>query len=366
MYNNYYSEHYNNMKKLFKNKYFILIPILILNIISLLYLYNTSYFNKQLLYLGLSYIILLILSKINLKYIFKFIKYLYIFSIFLLLLVLLIGREVHGAKAWLHLWGFSIQPSEITKLTLTIYLSYLTYKNKSILLLIILTLIPSILTFLEPDTGAIIFFLIILISTLKYSNIKKKYLIIGISILIIFISSNILIYFINKDILINLYGTKLFYRIDRLISFKEQNNIQTINSLISIGSHNLIYIPENHNDFIYAAIISKYNHIAFIITIISFVLIILYYINLIDKKKNISNIYNFIILNMLIFQIFYNILMNLSLLPIIGIPLPFISYGGSYLITLYSLIGISINLTIHSNNKDKVLDHNKVDKVGKD
>ncbi len=337
------------MKNLLKNKYIILLPILILNIISLFYLHNTSYFNKHLLYLSLSYIILLLLSKIKIKYIFKYIRYLYIFSIFLLILVLLIGREVHGSKAWLHLYGFSIQPSEIAKLVLTIYLAFLAYKNKNIILLFILTLIPSILTFLEPDTGAIIFYLIIFISTLKYSNIKRKYLIIGISLISLFAIINISLYFINKDLLINIYGTKLFYRIDRLISFKEQNNIQTINSLVSIGSHNLIYIPENHNDFIFASIISKYNPLIFIIILISFVLIILYYINSINKKKNISNIFNFIILNMLLFQIFYNILMNLSLLPIIGIPLPFLSYGGSYLITLYALIGLSINLSNYSN-----------------
>lgn len=354
MYNNNYSEHHNNMKTLLKNKYIILIPILILNIIGLFYLHSTSYFNKQLLYLFLSYIILFIFSKIKTKYIFKYIRYLYIFSIFLLILVLLVGREVHGAKAWLHLFGFSIQPSEITKLILTIYLAYLTYKNKNIILLIILTMIPSILTFLEPDTGAIIFYLIILISSIKYSNIKKKYLIIGISIILLFIGINISLYFINKDLLINIYGTKLFYRIDRLISFKEQNNIQTINSLISIGSHNLIYIPENHNDFIFASIISKYNPLIFITIIICFASILLYYIKYISKKKNISNIFNFIILNMLLFQIFYNILMNLSLLPIIGIPLPFLSYGGSYLITLYALIGISINLKVNSSNKDMV------------
>ncbi len=342
------------MKTLLKNKYIILIPILILNIISLFYLHSTSYFNKQLLYLFLSYIILFIFSKIKTKYIFKYIRYLYIFSIFLLILVLLVGREIHGAKAWLHLFGFSIQPSEITKLILTIYLAYLTYKNKNIILLIILTIIPSILTFLEPDTGAIIFYLIILISSIKYSNIKKKYLIIGISIILLFIGINISLYFINKDLLINIYGTKLFYRIDRLISFKEQNNIQTINSLISIGSHNLIYIPENHNDFIFASIISKYNPLIFITIIICFASILLYYIKYISKKKNISNIFNFIILNMLLFQIFYNILMNLSLLPIIGIPLPFLSYGGSYLITLYALIGISINLKVNSSNKDMV------------
>lgn len=339
------------MKKILKNNYIILIPIIILNIISLFYLHNTSYFKKHLLYLFLSYLILFITSKIKIKYVFKYIKYLYILSLFLLVLVLIVGREINGSKAWLHILGISIQPSEITKLILTIYLSYLTYKNKNIILMIIITIIPSILTFLEPDTGAIIFYLIILISILKYSKIPKKQLITGISIILIFITINISIYFLNKDLLINIYGTKLFYRIDRIISFKDQNNIQTINSLISIGSHNLIYIPENHNDFIFASIISKYNPLVFIIILISYSLIIIYYIKSITKKKNISNIFNFIILNMLLFQIFYNILMNLSLLPIIGIPLPFLSYGGSYLISLYTLIGLSINL---KNNTNKV------------
>lgn len=337
------------MKKILNNKYIILIPIFILNIISLMYLKNTIYFKKQLLFLSISYIILFIVCKINYKYILKYIKYIYILSIFLLILVLIIGREIHGSKAWLHIFNISIQPSEIAKLSLSIYMAYLTYKNKSIILLILLTLIPSILTFLEPDTGAIIFYIIIFLSILKYSKIKPKILITGIIIISLFIFTNISIYIINKDLLSTIYSPKIFYRLDRLISFKNQNNIQNVNSLISIGSHNLLYIPENHNDFIFAAIISKYNLPVFITSIICYITIILYFIHNISKKKNISNIYNFIILNMLLFQIFYNILMNLSLLPIIGIPLPFLSYGGSYLITLYILIGFSINL--NSNKK---------------
>lgn len=337
------------MKKLLNNKYIILIPILILNIISLSYLHNTIYFKKHLLYLFLSYIILFLLSKMKIKYILKYIPYFYIFSLFLLILVLIVGREINGSKAWLHIYGISIQPSEIAKLFLIIYISYLTIKKKNIFLLLFITIIPSILTFLEPDTGALLFYLIIFLSTLKYANINKKYIIILMIIIGIFAITNISLYFTNKDLLIKIYGTKLFYRIDRLIAFKEQDNIQAINSLISIGSHNLIYIPENHNDFIFAAIISKFSFPIFIIILLSFTLIIIYYLINTTKKKNISNIFNFIILNMLLLQIFYNILMNLSLLPIIGIPLPFLSYGGSYLITLYALIGLSINLNIHSN-----------------
>lgn len=337
------------MKKILNNPYIILIPILILNLISLIYLHNTPYFNRQLIYISISYIILFIISKINYHTIFKYIKYLYYLSIILLIIVLIFGKEAHGAKAWLQIFNISIQPSEIAKLSLLIYLTYLTLKNKSFIHLLILTIIPSILTFLEPDTGAIIFYLIILLTTIKYLKISSKKLITIISIITIIILLHITIYITNKNLLINIYGPKIFYRIDRLISFKEQNNIQNINSLISIGSHNLLYIPENHNDLIFASIISKYHTKAFITIIISFFLIIYYYIYHLDKRKNISNIYNNIVLNMLTFQIFYNILMNLSLIPIMGIPLPFLSYGGSYLITLYFIIGLSINLI--SNNK---------------
>lgn len=349
MYIFHYFDHHINMKKLLKNKYIILLPILSLNIISLLYMYNTSYFNKHLLFLLLSYIVLFICTKINFKFILKFIPLLYIFSLILLTLVLFIGREINGSKAWLHIFGFSIQPSEIAKLILIIYLSYLTIQNKNIFYLLIITLIPSILTFLEPDTGAIIIYIIILLSTLKYLKINKKIIIISTIFILVFLITNISLYLTNKDMLINIYGTKIFYRIDRLIAFKKQNNIQTINSLISIGSHNLIYIPENHNDFIFASIISKYNPLITLLVFVSYIEIFLYYIFNISKRKNISNIMNFIILNMLLFQVFYNIFMNLSLVPIIGIPLPFLSYGGSYLITLYILIGLSIKENSNSN-----------------
>lgn len=336
------------MKKLLQNKYIILIPIIILNIISLLYLYSTPYFIKQIIIYIISYTLLLIFSKINFKYFKKFVIPLYIINIILLIYVLLFGKVINGSKAWIHILNFSFQPSELTKLSLILLLSTLIIKNKSSITLIILTIIPSILTFLEPDTGSIIIFIIILLSSLKYVKINKKTLLITTFIIIIFTTIHISLYLINKDILINIYGSKLLYRIDRLISFKNQTNIQNTYSQIAIGSHKLLYIPENHNDFIFASIISKYNPLITIITLSSLTSILTYYIKNITNKKNISNIINFMILNMLTFQIFYNILMNLSLLPIIGIPLPFLSYGGSYLMILYIIIGLSINLNIHS------------------
>lgn len=338
------------MKKLLNKKYIILIPIIILNIISLIYLYKTPYFTKQIIIYIISYLLLFTLSKINFEFIKKYIKPFYIITTTLLLYVLIFGRVINGSKAWINILNFSIQPSELAKTSLILLLAILITKKKNFLTLTIITLIPSILTFLEPDTGAIIIFGIILLSSLKYSKINKKTLIIISSIIMLFITLNITLFITNKDLLTNIYGTKIIYRIERLISFKEQNNIQNTYSKIAIGSHQQLYIPENHNDFIFASIISSLGIVPTIITLISLLSILIYYIKNISKKKNISNIINFMILNMLTFQIFYNILMNLSLVPIIGIPLPFLSYGGSYLFSLYILIGISINLNIHSNS----------------
>lgn len=337
-------------------KLFILIPILLLNIISLFYLSNTEYLTKQLSYIIIGYILLFLSYKINYKYIIKLLKPIYIINIFLLLLVLIIGKEINGSKAWLHIFNISIQPSEITKLVLLITLPYLVNKKKPLLTLPILTIIPSLLTFLEPDTGAIIIYIIILLSSIRFTRIKKQYIIIFILLIIAFITTNLSLYFYNKDIIISIYGNKLFYRIDRLTSFLNKDNIQNIYSLISIGSNNLLYIPENHNDFIFASIISKYNILITIILITSISTIIIYLINITNKKRTIDNIYNYTLLNILLFSFFYNILMNLSLLPIIGIPLPFVSYGGSYLLILYLMIGFSINPS-----KNMVLEDKKVE-----
>jgi rod shape determining protein RodA len=109
-----------------------------------------------------------------------------------------------------------------------------------------------------------------------------------------------------------------------------------------------MYIPENHNDFIFASIISKFPF-SFPIIIICYLGIFTYYLDNVSNKKNISNIINITILNTLLFQTFYNIFMNLSLVPIIGIPIPFLSYGGSYLVTLSALIGLSLNIKTNNN-----------------
>lgn len=332
------------MKKIITNKYLILIPIIILLSISVMTLkQSTGLGTKQFIFCLLSLVLIFIISKVNMKWIIKKSTWFYILCNILLLLVLIIGKETKGAKAWLNLYYFKIQPSELMKISLLLYLIKLNMDNRNIFFLIIAFLIPSVLTYLEPDTGALIFYAIILFSCLLYRNQNKKmFIILGI-IAFVFFFSLVFIYIRHEELFIKIFGTSIFYRIDRLISFKEQSNIQIENALISIGSHSFVYFPEYHNDFIFAYILSTSNIIVPIIILISFFFIFKY----LWQKKN--PIFTAVLLT-LIFQSFYNILMNIGLVPIIGIPLPFVSYGGSYLLSLCILIGMVINIYNKDNN----------------
>jgi len=362
------------MKIIKKYNLLLYIPLLILNIISLFNMnnaklisstYNNAFF-KQLIWFLTGYLSIFILSKIKLNKLFKYSTYFYIFSIFLLLLVLFIGSDINGAKCWLNIFGFTFQPSEIVKITLSLELIKIVNKTKLktlkdelflIIKLLLITLIPSILVFLEPDTGAIINYLIILFIILLYAKLNKWWYIIGISIGIIFLSTFFFMYFFYQDSLINIIGTSLFYRMDRIINFANGNSYQLENALITIGASTffgvglnkiLLYIPEAPTDFFFAFSIGNYGIFSAIIILISYFIINLFLLNKANKTKyHKPFIYSY--LGIFIFHQIYNIFMNIGLLPIMGIPLPFLSYGGSSTLINFIFIGIILNLPKEKN-----------------
>lgn len=355
------------MKKILNNKLLLIIPLSLIMIISFLSMYNAKFISslyhhnleKQIIWYLLGILCLIIMRKINYKFIIKYSFVFYILSLILLIYVLLYGNNINGAKAWIKLGSISIQPSEIMKLSLSIYLSSLSFNFKSkglfsefkyILKLVIITLIPSVLVFLEPDTGAIIFYLLILFMSLLLSDIHRFWLFIAFFIFGLGIIFFVFLYLFNKDILINLIGTSFFYRVERLITFKTMSSYQLDNALISIGASKffnfnlgqaLIYIPEAPTDFIFAFSIGNFGYFVGILLLLSYFLILVYLINkYFNQVKSISkNILGIFIL-LLSFGIIYNIAMNLGLLPIMGIPLPFLSYGGSTLITYFIFLGL--------------------------
>ncbi len=342
-----------------KNKK-ILFLIVVLAIFSLLNMYNAALINdiyqhhfiKQFIWYILGFIVLFVFARINIHNILKYSLWFYLISILLLILVLFLGEEINGARAWFDLKFFSFQPSEFTKLTLTLLLvnitnNYNKSKQKNDFLyffkITFFTLVPSILVFMEPDTGAIIFYLIILFVCLFNSKIQKKYIIIFLILSLIFAIFFICLYLFNKDLLIDLIGTTFFYRVDRIINFN--SNYQIDNALILIGSSGLfgcglnetsLYVPESPTDFIYAYNIGNFGLLGFLIVTTVYLLFNLFLIN--NTKKANNKLLAYVFISIFIFQQLYNILMNIGLLPIMGIPLPLLSYGGSSLIIYFIFI----------------------------
>lgn len=309
----------------------ILIPILILLLISLIYL-PLSYKYREIIFIIIGFFICILTSKIKIKYINKIIIPLYIIQLILLIYVLFKSNFINGSRGWIEFKYFSIQPSELTKISLILTSYYLIINNiKSKLLYIIIYLIPAILTFLEPDTGAIIIYGIIFLVFLPHFFSKKQIILFGL-ILSLFIISFTSLYFINNKLFIDILGTAMYYRIDRLTSFINSNNIQTTNALISIGSNKLLYFPEAYNDFFFSYVVSQ-NSFMFIPIIVCYLFLLIF---LYSDKSIIRKTLFYIIL----FQATWNICMNLGLTPVIGIPLPFFSYGGSHLITTFFILGL--------------------------
>lgn len=330
---------------------------------------------KQLIWYLIGWIIVGIIIKISNKKIYQYVWYIYITCVLLLFILLIIGQPINGSKCWFTIPGIgSIQPSEFMKIAIILAASIITskwlenikktptLKQELIILLKVLGiwLIPSVLTFLEPDTGAVFIYTIIIISILWASPLRKRWFLIGIVLIAILLGTFLGIYFFNQELFVDIFGTDLFYRIDRLLDWKNGTGMQLENSLTAIGSSGLlghgynktpIYFPESGTDFIFAVYASNFGLLG---SIILLCLIFYFDFTIIKIAKETNNITDkFIIsgiLGMLLYQQLQNIGMTLGILPITGITLPFISYGGSSLLSYMIIIGIVLNI-YHDSHK---------------
>ena len=216
---------------------------------------------------------------------------------------------------------------------------------------IFITLVPSLFVFLEPDTGAIIIYFLILLGIILIYRVNYKWYIIILLILSIFLGCFFYLYYFNKDLLIKLIGTSFFYRVDRILTFVTGDSFQLDRALISIGASsffgnkNYIYIPEAQTDFIIAFSIANFGIFGFLVILINYFLLDTYFFHKLLKSKSIRNkMFISAFLCMFLFAQFENIGMNLGLLPIIGLPLPFLSYGGTNTIVYFIFLGIILNL----------------------
>ena len=314
-----------------------------------------KFFKSQFIFFIISIVIMIFVSKIDYEIYFKKSKQIFLISLLLLILVLIpgIGTVRNGSRSWFGIGSFGVQPSEFMKLSMIIFLSkYLSLngkkvKNNCIPALLIILLIFALIM-LQPDFGTGIVIVMIGISLLYIAGVNMKIFfklgilgVIGIIILIIIAP----------------------YRLKRIISFLNPwsdplgSGFQIIMSLYAIGPGGLFgyglgnsrqkhfYLPEPQTDFIFSIILEELGFLGCVLVIGLFLLIIISGL-IISKRCNdlFSKYVSFAITFWIAFQSILNLCVVVGLIPVTGVTLPFLSYGGSSLITFYIGIGIILNI----------------------
>lgn len=347
---------------------FIIISLISINSAQKL-ISNDTLVYKQLLWYIVGIIIICFIMFIKNDFIYKNVWFFYGVGIVSLLGLLLFADPINNAKCWFSVPGIgTIQPSEFMKIILIITIGIMInnfneeYNNptvfdefKFLIKIGIVVLIPSILTFLQPDTGVVLIYLLITIIMLFISGIRYRWFIILFSSIALLIVLVLSIYFINTDLFIKIFGTDFFLRVDRLLDWSNNSGYQLENGITSIGSGGLfgmginntpIYFPEPQTDFIFAVYANNFGFIGviFLLGLLAFFDIKLILLAL--KSSSLINKYIISgIVAMLIYQQLQNIGMTFGIMPITGITLPFISYGGSSLLSYMIMMGIVFNIS---------------------
>ncbi len=346
----------------------LLIVAIILTAIGLVALFSatqeTEYdeFKKQIIWFVVSIIMMVIVMLINYEMLVKLSPIFY--GIFIILLIaVLFTKPINGATSWFNIGAFSFQPSEFAKIVVILFLSFIISKiqeryvediNQPTKLLIIFGVIalPLLLIIKQPDYGTAMTFCVALAMMLFTTGIDKKY-IIG-AILIVCISIPILYNFILPE-----HAKK---RIDIFLNPESDprgSGYNIIQSKLAIGAGQLTgmgllkgnqtqlgYLYPKTTDFIYSVISEEMGFIVGGIIVVLYVFLVTKALYIAKTAKDSTGaIIASGIAGIFLFHMAENIGMVMGLLPITGVPLLFVSYGGSSLITSYILIGILLNIS---------------------
>ena len=313
------------------------------------------FFTKHLLFTFLALLIMFVISIIKTEFFVKFTFHLFIFSLILLALVPIIGVEVKGAKRWLDLYFFRLQPIEILKpLFILITVKILTFeklKDTQIKYILSFILLCSVIILLidQPDLGQSILLTASWVATVFISGVSLTYIFIFFFFFIISLSS--ILFFLPE---------KFGYVINRLVTFFDSDQgdkFQSSSALDAIKLGGLTgqgmgegilkeSVPEAHTDYVIAVISEEYGSIASIIILIIFLYISFRIIkNCFNQENQFLKISLSGLATLLIFQTFIHAGVNTNLLPTTGMTLPFLSYGGSSLIGSAILAGLVLNYT---------------------
>ncbi len=365
---------------------------------------------KQLLWIGTGFVLILIILLLDFRIYESFSPLFY--GIFLLLLigVLLFGREVNGAKAWFEIGAFRLQPAEFTKFVTALFLARylntsglkLTQLNVQFKVLLILAA-PIALIMLQPDTGSAMIFLALLIPLYR-EGFPAIYLIVGISIVVLFILTLLvenLFIFIGLGVLFVLFiliqekkwnkilGTLVVfifitsfvfatdYLLNNVLKNYQRSRIEAIfkpdlvdpqaegwnleQSKIAIGSGGFSgkgflegtqtkfgYVPEQSTDFIFSTLAEEHGWLGSAFVIALFIVLVSRLSFIAERQKSpFARFFGYAVAGIIFFHFTINIAMTMGLFPVVGIPLPFFSYGGSSFWSFTVMLFVLLKIDMH-------------------
>ena len=357
------------MKKKFD--IYLFIAVIVLIIVGLIMIYSASnvwaeykfndsfhYLKYQLLFFIIGLIVMILVSKIDYNLYYKKANIIIGICLLLLILVLIpgIGSIRNGSRSWFGIGSFGIQPSEAAKLGLIIFSAKYLEKNerivksfKGILPLLVVLGVFFLLIMLQPDLGTALVLTLAIIALLFVSGINMKFFYIAFVLGVLGIVILILI---------------APYRMDRITAFLNPwkdalgTGFQIIQSMYAIGPGGLLgngfgnsiqkhfYLPEPQTDFIFSVIVEEFGFIGacLIIVLFGFVIYRSFKIAL-GEEKLFSKYLVFGIIFQIAFQTILNLSVVVGLIPVTGVTLPFLSYGGSSLLVSMVSIGIILNIS---------------------
>lgn len=350
-----------NKRSLLDIDWGLMLPVIVLVALSLTTLFsiNFSLFRNQFIFFIIGIIAFLFFSETNYRAVKLYSLPIYIASIMLLAIILIVGIETRGSVRWLELFGFRAQFSEVLKPFLAIaFASFLSLKEnysfKTIFMIIALAMPIVFLIFLQPDLGnALIYFMVVILTLIVFGFPIR--------------------FFIGGFIFISMLTPLLWkflhdYQKNRILTFFNPNDplglsYNAIQSVITVGSGMLSgrglglgtqsgfrFLPERHTDFIFATLSEELGFVGGLVVVLAFIFLLKkIFVIFLNQEDLFSKIFAIIVFSLIFMQFFVNIGMNIGIIPIVGITLPFVSYGGSSLLSNFILLGFLVAVNKRQN-----------------
>jgi|Deesub1362B_J571_1020462.scaffolds.fasta_scaffold00208_47 rod shape determining protein RodA len=347
----------------------LLAPVLALTLLGVLSIYSatrgtpqSAYYLRQLLWMAVALLGMAVLLRVDYQWLGRASWALYGLGLALLVLVLLKGREGMGAQRWLSLWGLSMQPSEFFRIAFLLALSRVLSAHPGPLkgwaflkIALAFGALPFLLLVSQPDLGTAAVLMLLLAALMLLKGVQRRLLV-----------ALLLVAAVSAPFLAELFWNDFLkpYQRDRLVAFlrpgtdPEGIGYQLRQSKIAIGSGMcwgkgylkgtqgfLRFLPERHTDFIFASFAEEWGLAGSVLLFALYLVLFLRGLQVARRAKDAFG--RFLALGvvlMLLAYFFFNVGMSMGMMPVVGLPMPFMSYGGSALLANYLAVGLLLNV----------------------